>query len=122
MRLIAGSATRHLSTARLELASTRRLRTGLHVSVLVAVATLSALLALRHYTDNSTPTLRVRDLEARNAALEAQLARVRTELALERATRSSLDVQVAALNERIAELRSQTDFRNAQRGGPRATN
>ena len=61
-----------------------------------------------------TSTLHLRDLEARNAALDAELARLRTELAMERATRSSLDRQVATLNERIAELRSQIDFLNAQ--------
>jgi uncharacterized small protein (DUF1192 family) len=120
MRSFAGSATtRHLSSARLELSSTRRLRTGLHVTVLVVLLALSGMLALRLYTDGGTPTQQVRDLEARNAALKAEVARLRTELAMERATRSSLDRQVAALNERIAEQRSQIDFLNAQRLHPR---
>jgi uncharacterized small protein (DUF1192 family) len=121
MSLIAGSATRHLSTARLELATTRRLRNGLHLSVVAALVVLSAVFALRGYPDGGVPTSRVSEIETRNKALDAELARVRTELALERATRSSLQLQVATLNERIAELRSQIDFVNSQRGHPRAT-
>ena len=122
MRSFAGSATtRRLSSVRLELASTRRLRTGFHVTLLVVLLALSGTLALRLYTAGGTSTLHLRDLESRNAALDAELARLRTELAMERATRSSLDRQVATLNERIAELRSQIDFLDAQRLRPRAT-
>jgi uncharacterized small protein (DUF1192 family) len=122
MKSFAGSATtRRLSSARLELASARRLRSGFHVMGLVVLLALSATLALRFYTDGGTSTLRLRDLEARNAALEGDLARHRIELAMERATRSSLDRQVVALNERIAELRSQVDFLSAQRVRQRAT-
>lgn len=122
MRSLAGSATtRRLSSAHLELASTRRLRTGFTVTVLVVLLALSGTLAMRLFTGGGTSTLHLRDLEARNAALDAELARLRTELAMERATRSSLDRQVATLNERIAELRSQVDFLNAQRLHPRAT-
>jgi uncharacterized small protein (DUF1192 family) len=122
MRSLTGSATtRRLSSDRLELASTRRLRTGLTVSVLVVLLALSGALALRLFTSGGMSTLHLRDLEARNAALDAELARLRTELAMERATRSSLDRQIATLNERIAELRSQIDFQNAQRLQPRGT-
>jgi uncharacterized small protein (DUF1192 family) len=122
MKSFAGSATtRRLSSARLELASARRLRSGFHVMGLVVLVALSATLALRLYTDGGTSMLRLRDLEDRNAALEADLARHRVELAMERATRSSLDRQVVALNERIAELRSQVDFLSAQRVRQRAT-
>ena len=116
MRSFASSAaTRRLSSARLELASTRRLRTGLHGAVLVALLALSATLALRLHADDGTVTSSLREFEARNVALEAELARLRTELAMERATRSSLDRQVVALNERLTELSGQNDFRNAQR-------
>lgn len=122
MRSLAGSATtRQLSAAHLELASTRRLRTGMTVTALVVLLALSGTLAVRLFAGGGTSTPHLRDLEARNAALDAELARVRTELAMERATRSSLDRQVATLNERIAELRSQVDFLNAQRLRPRAT-
>lgn len=122
MRSLAGSATtRRLSSAHLELASTRRLRTGFTVTALVVLLALSGTLAVRLFAGGGMPTPHLRDLEARNAALDAELARVRTELAMERATRSSLDRQVATLNERIADLRSQVDFLNAQRLHPRAT-
>jgi uncharacterized small protein (DUF1192 family) len=122
MRSFAGSTTtRSLSSVRLELASTRRLRTGFHVTVLLVLLALSVTLALRLYAGGGSSALHLRDLEARNAALDEELARVRTELAMERATRSSLDRQIAALNERIAEMRSQIDFQNAQRVHPRAT-
>ena len=113
--------TRCLSSVSLEFASTRRLRTGFHVALLAMLLALSATLGLRLYAGGGTSTLDVRDLEARNAALEAELARLRTEFAMERATRSSLDRQAAALNERVAELRSQVDFLNAQSLRPRAT-
>jgi hypothetical protein len=122
MRSFASSAaTRRLSSARLELASTRRLRTGLHGTVVIALLALSGTLALRLYTDGGTLTPNLRELEARNVALEAELARLRTELAMERATRSSLDRQVVALNERVTELSGQNEFRNAQRDRQRAT-
>ena len=122
MRSLSGStATRRLSSARLELASTRRLRTGFTVTAMILLLALSGTLALRLFAGDGTSTLHLRDLEGRNAALDAQLARLRTELAMERATRSSLDRQVATLNERIAELRSQIDFLKAQRLHPRAT-
>ena len=114
------AATRRLSSARLELASTRRLRTAFHGTVLVVLLALSGTLALRLYTDDGTLTPSLRAVEARNVALEVELARLRTELAMERATRSSLDRQVVALNERIAELSGQNDFRNAQRDRRRA--
>jgi uncharacterized small protein (DUF1192 family) len=122
MRSLVGSTTtQRLSSDRLELASTRRLRAGLTATVLVVLLALSGALALRLFTSGGTSTLHLRDLEARNAALDAELARLQTELAMERATRSSLDRQIATLNERIAELRSQIDFQNAQRLHPRAT-
>jgi hypothetical protein len=114
------TATRHLSSARLELASTRRLRTGFHAAVLLVLLALSAALALRLHADGGTVTSSLREFEARNVALEAELARLRTELAMERATRSSLDRQVVALNERLTELSGQNDFRNAQRQRQRA--
>ena len=122
MRSLTGSAaTRRLSSDRLELASTRRLPTGFTVTALVLLLALSGVLALRLFTSGGTSTLHLRDLEARNAALDEELARLRTELAMERATRSSLDRQIATLNERIAEMRSQIDFQNAQRLHPRTT-
>jgi uncharacterized small protein (DUF1192 family) len=113
------ATTRCLSSVSLEFGSTRRLRTAFSVTLLVMLLALSGTLALRLF--GGTSALHLRDLEARNAALDAELARLRTDLAMERATRSSLDRQAAALNERIADLRSQIDFLNAQYLRPRAT-
>jgi uncharacterized small protein (DUF1192 family) len=122
MRWLAGSVTRNLSSARLELATAPRLRRGGYLSAaiaLVGLVALSAMLAARFDAGNRMPVPQFHDLEARNVALDAEVARLRTELAMERATRSSLDREVAVLNERIAELRSQVDFFNAQRSRER---
>jgi TolA-binding protein len=122
MRTFASSAaTRRLSSARLELVSARRLRIGLQSAVLVALLALLGTLALHNYANGGTSTSSLRDLQARSIALEAEGARLRTELAMERATRSSLEQQIVALNERIVELSGQIDFRNAQRDRQRAT-
>ena len=122
MRSFAPSATtRRLSSARLELVSTRRLRIGFHGMVLVVLLALAGTTALHLYSNGGTLTSSLGQLESRNIALEAQLARLRTELAMERATRSSLERQVVTLNARIAELSGQNDFRNAQRDRQRAT-
>jgi hypothetical protein len=122
MRTFASSAaTRRLSSARLELVSARRLRIGFESAVLVALLALLGTLALRNYSNDGASTSSLRDLQARSIALEAESAHLRTELAMERATRSSLERQVVVLNERIVELSGQIDFRNAQRDRQRAT-
>jgi hypothetical protein len=122
MRTFASSAaTRRLSSVRLELVSARRLRVDFQSTVLVALLALLGTLALHNYSNGGTRTTSLRDLQARSIALEAEGAHLRTELAMERATRSSLERQVVALNERIVELSGQIDFRNAQRDRQRAT-
>lgn len=122
MRTFASSAaTRRLSSARLELVSARRLRIGFQSAVLVALLAPLGTLALRNYSNDGASTSSLRDLQARSIALEAESAHLRTELAMERATRSSLERQVVVLNERIVELSGQIDFRNAQRDRQRAT-
>lgn len=122
MKTFASSAaTRRLSSARLELVSARRLRIGFQNSVLVLLLALLGTLALPHYSSDETRTSSLRDLQARSSALAAESAHLRTELAMERATRASLERQVVALNERVAELSGELDFRNAQRERQRAT-
>jgi uncharacterized small protein (DUF1192 family) len=117
MKVLAGSATHQLSSARLELSDRARLRTGLGIAAIALLFGATLAVAVHLYAGSHAPPLV--ELRSRNATLEAELARMRTELALERATRTSLDAQVVELNERIADLRSQLDFVNAQRARPR---
>jgi hypothetical protein len=55
-------------------------------------------------------------MQRENATLRADLARVRTELELERSAHAAVAGQVAELNERAGQLKAQVDFFNTQSG------
>jgi len=66
-----------------------------------------------------------RDLRAaqeEQARLVAEVERLRTELALETATRDELESQAAALNARVAELDRQVAFLTSRKGTSLAAN
>lgn len=120
MNPLADVDTRRLSTARLRLADARRPGNGVRVALLAVSIAAATALGLYFQAIGGAPASQLKSLDARNAALQSELARVRTELAMERATRTSLDQQVAELNERMTDLRRQVDFFESQGGQPRA--
>jgi septal ring factor EnvC (AmiA/AmiB activator) len=108
--------TWHLATAPVEIISDRRARVALR-SVLVAVLVCLAVLAgMRLYAGAAGPVARAESLRSQNTALAAEMARLRAELELERATRRALEEQLAALHERSSELESRLNFFTAQTG------
>jgi septal ring factor EnvC (AmiA/AmiB activator) len=121
MNPLAGIDTRRLSMARLQLADVRRPGNNARVALLAVSIAVAAALALYFQAFGGARTSQLESLGARNAALQTELARVRTELAIEGATRASLDRQVAELNERMTDLRRQVDFFESQSGRPRAS-
>lgn len=112
--------TWHLATSRLEIISDRKARIALRTVLVAVLVSLGALAGLRLYADASGPAARVSALQQENALLGDELARLRAELVLERATRVALEQQVTDLNERVGELDSQLNFFNAQSGRKRA--
>jgi septal ring factor EnvC (AmiA/AmiB activator) len=121
MSPLAGVDTRRLSMARLQLADVRRPGNGARAALLAVSIAAAAAPALYVLALGGPRASQLESLDARNAALQSELARVRTELAMERATRASLDRQVAELNERMTDLRRQVDFFDAQGGRSRAS-
>ena len=112
--------TWHLATSRLEIISDRKARIALRTVLVAVLVSLAALAGLRLYADASGPAARVSALQQENTSLGEELARLRAELVLERATRVALEQQVTDLNERASELESQLNFFNAQSGRNRA--
>ena len=114
MRFADSSPTVKLATARLEFSRDRRskagaARGGRGGGILVIVN-----LARPLFLDGTG----LATLRERNVALQAELARVRMDLELERSTRASLERQVAELNRETSQLKNRLDFFNAQTGRP----
>jgi septal ring factor EnvC (AmiA/AmiB activator) len=107
--------TRKLATARLEFSGDRRIVTMLHLTAATALIILVIAIGRQLYADMHAPDS-LAGLRQQNAALRADLARVKTELELERSTRAALTAQVAQLNVEASELKSRLDFFNAQSG------
>ena len=114
MRSITGTArTRKLATARLEFSRDRRMVTLLQGIASLALLVLVIAAGSRLYADSRAPTS-LAGLQRQNASLQANLARVQTELELERSTRAALARQVAQLSEESNDLQARLDFFNAQ--------
>jgi septal ring factor EnvC (AmiA/AmiB activator) len=114
MRFADSSPTVKLATARLEFSRDRRSKQALRAAAVLAVILGIVNLARPLYLDGTG----LATLRERNAALQADLARVRMELELERSTRASLERQVAELNRETSQLKNRLDFFNAQSGRP----
>jgi len=119
MRWVKGSRSRKLTTARLEFRSDRRLRDALHAITVFSLIAAGLAVGAWLYSSGRIPAAQLAALTRENAALKADLDRMRTELEMERATRTALTGQVAELSQRAADLKNQVDFFTAQ--GGRAT-
>ena len=114
MRTATSAYTRKLSSARLEFATDRRLRTGLLVVATTTLICLAAVTGLRMYANGDAPATRLYRLQHDNESLRSDVARLKTELEMERSTRKALGNQVAELNTHSNALQGQVDFYNAQ--------
>ena len=116
MRAATRAPTLKLAAARLEFSRDRRLRNTLHFSAVAAIVVLLSLIGWQLRADSRSSTAELSGLRQQNGVLQADLARTRVELELERSTRAALARQVAALNQETGELKSRLDFFNAQTG------
>lgn len=114
---VATRASRFLTEARFELVPASRLPVR-GVAVAAGAAIAAALILLQLGTGVS-PFDRVGALQAENVSLGNELAQLRVEMDVERATRAALEGQVAELNAQVVELTSQVEFYRAK-GNPRA--
>lgn len=110
------SRTTRLATARLELRNDRRLTRVLQLAAVTGLVVLLLLLGGQRFLDSRRSDGQLAGLRQANATLQADLARARTELKLERSTRAALARQVADLNEEKIQLESRLDFIDAQSG------
>ncbi len=115
------ACTRQLASARFELASDLRARTIMRTSLVSVLVVLAVIEGMNLYAGGAA-TLVVRSrLQQENSGLRTDVARMQTELQLERATNAALDRQVAELSHQVADLERQIAFINAQRTRVRAT-
>jgi hypothetical protein len=100
--------TQQLTRASLELSARRHGWVSVLAGIAVALGIGALLLAPRLGApwDGSRDVALVRQ----NAALRADLGRLRTELELERAARGGLEAQVAGLGSELAEANQKLDF------------
>jgi septal ring factor EnvC (AmiA/AmiB activator) len=118
MRTTAATSTRKLATARLEFRGDRRFTQAVQLAAVAALLMLAILIGRQLHADSDGAGAVLAALRQQNAALQADLARTRTELGLERSTRAALARQVAELNQKSIALQSRLEFFNAQSGQP----
>ena len=121
MRPAASTQTLRIATARLEFSSRRRLAQALHAVTVAALLGLVIVIARHLLADSLATQAALEDLTRQNATLQADLARARTELELERSTREALTRQVTEMNAETNELQSRLAFFNSQTGQSRAS-
>jgi hypothetical protein len=114
MRSLTDTSTLKLATARLEFTDDRRLTRGLLVVAVAALVYLVYAITVDLQADERAAAATMQRLQRENVALQADLARTRTELELERSTRAALARQVAQLNQQTSDLRARVDFFSAQ--------
>jgi hypothetical protein len=100
--------TQQLTRASLELSARRHGRVSVLAGIAVALGIGALLLAPR--LDAPRDGGRSATLARQNAALRADLGRLRAELELERAARGQLEAQVAGLGGELAEANQKLDF------------
>ena len=114
---VASRASRFLTEARFELVPASRLPVrGIAVA---AGAAIAAAFILFQFGTGGSPFARAGALAAENASLRNELAQLRVEMDVDRATRAALEDQVAELNAQVVEVTSQVEFYRAK-GNPRA--
>jgi hypothetical protein len=116
MNLASTTSTQTLTTARLELSSDERWRIALLALAIAALLLLAGIAGGRMFADSTAAAAERSALTESNEALRNELARVRTELELERSTREALDREVLELNDHLGELRARLEFLNQQGG------
>jgi hypothetical protein len=116
MNLASTTSTQTLTTARIELSSDERWRIALVALAVAALLLLAGIAGGRMFADSTAAAAERSALTESNEALLNELARVRTELELERSTREALDREVLELNDRVGEMRARLEFLNQQSG------
>jgi septal ring factor EnvC (AmiA/AmiB activator) len=116
MTSYSGSRTRRLAGASFELTSRRGARNGLLAVVIAALLLATIATGLRFIVAGLAPAVELTELQLENTRLRQEVERARTELDVERATRSELDRQVAELNERTSQLTTELSFYESHSG------
>ncbi len=114
---VTARSSRFLTEARFELVPTSR--PAVRGVAIAAGAAVAVTLILLQFGTGGSPFARAGALEVENASLRSELAQLRVEMDVERATRAALEEQVAELNSHVVEMTSQVEFYRA-RGNPRA--
>ena len=119
MRSTSATQTLKIATARLEFSSHRRFTQALHFVAVAALVCLVVVIGRHLLADGVAMKAALEDATRQNATLQADLARTRTELELERSTREALARQVAEMNAETNELESRLAFFSSQSGRTR---
>lgn len=107
-------STRALTGARLELAMGRNPRRIVMIVVVLAGLIATGLFGLEYFERHWSAAERLGALEARQVALQEELAHARLALEVEKATRAEVERQLLALSRELQELQAELSFYKAQ--------